>query len=379
MAELNAGGIGILDEDRAGLVPVYALGLMSGTSLDGIDAALIRTDGEQVFDFGPWLTVPYDASLSQALRRLIEGKSDEAGEVEAALTEAHAAAAKSLMAEAGYGAGKIRVVGFHGHTIWHDPSHGVTRQLGDGALLARRLAIDVVNDFRTADVAAGGQGAPLVPLYHRALARTTKTALALPVAILNLGGVANITWIGKDNALRAFDTGPGCALIDDWLFSRTGAPFDRDGALAARGRVDEAALKILLGDRYFSAPPPKSLDRNAFDCAALSSLSDADGAATLVAFTAQAVALGLDLCPAKARRLLVTGGGRHNACLLAALSERTEIAVESVERVGWRGDALEAEAFAYLAVRSLNGAFLSLPETTGVRQAQSGGVLHRAG
>lgn len=368
-----------MDEDRAGLVPVYALGLMSGTSLDGIDAALIRTDGEQVFEFGPWLTVPYEAGLSQSLRGLIEGNSGDACEVEAVLTEAHAAAAQLLMAEAGYGAENVRVVGFHGHTIWHDPANGVTRQLGDGGLLARRLAIDVVNDFRTADVSAGGQGAPLVPLYHRALARTAKTALALPVAVLNLGGVANITWIGTDNALRAFDTGPGCALIDDWLLARTGAPFDSDGALAARGRVDEAALDILLGDRYFSAPPPKSLDRNTFDSAALAALSDADGAATLVAFTAQAVALGLDFCPAKARRLLVTGGGRHNPSLLAALAERTEIAVEPVETVGWRGDALEAEAFAYLAVRSLNGAVLSLPETTGVRQPQSGGVLHRAG
>lgn len=366
--------------DSAGIVPVYALGLMSGTSLDGIDAALIRTDGEQIFEFGPWLTAPYEASLRHALRALVEGKDvGKASEVEAALTEAHAAAAQSLMAEAGCGAEKIRVVGFHGHTIWHDPSHGVTRQLGDGALLARRLAIDVVNDFRTADVSAGGQGAPLVPLYHRALARTAKTALALPVAVLNLGGVANITWIGKDNALHAFDTGPGCALIDDWLLSRTGAPFDRNGALAAQGRVDEAALERLLGDPYFSAPPPKSLDRNAFDSDALAALSDADGAATLVAFTAQAVALGLNLYSEKARRLLVTGGGRHNPSLVAALAERTELIVEPVETIGWRGDALEAEAFAYLAVRSLNGAVLSLPDTTGVRQPQCGGVLHRAG
>ena len=370
-----------MDENSAGLVRVYALGLMSGTSLDGIDAALICTDGEQVFEFGPWLTVPYDTDLSQALRALAggKGKDKEVFKVEAALTEAHAAAAQSVMAMAEFGAKNIRVVGFHGHTIWHDPAHGVTRQLGDGALLARRLEIDVVNDFRTADVAAGGQGAPLAPLYHRALVRTTEKLPALPIAVLNLGGVANITWIGNDNALHAFDTGPGCALIDDWLRSRTGEPFDRDGALAARGRVDELALKTLLSNGYFLAPPPKSLDRNAFDSNALSALSDEDGAATLVAFTAQTVALGLDLCPARARHLLVTGGGRYNACLLAALAERIDITVEPVETVGWRGDALEAEAFAYLAVRSLSGAVLSLPETTGVPHQQCGGVLHRAG
>ena len=370
-----------MDENSAGLVRVYALGLMSGTSLDGIDAALICTDGEQVFEFGPWLTVPYDTDLSQALRALTDGKGKdkEVFKVEAALTEAHAAAAQSLMAMAEFGAKNIRVVGFHGHTIWHDPAHGVTRQLGDGALLARRLAIDVVNDFRTAGGAPGAQGAPLAPLYHRALVRTTETWPAWPIAVLKLGGVANITGIGKDNALHAFDTGPGCALIDDWLRSRTGEPFDRDGALAARGRVDELALKTLLSNGYFLAPPPKSLDRNAFDSNALSALSDEDGAATLVAFTAQTVALGLDLCPARARHLLVTGGGRYNACLLAALAERIDITVEPVETVGWRGDALEAEAFAYLAVRSLSGAVLSLPETTGVPHQQCGGVLHRAG
>ncbi len=370
--------MGTLAEDIARIEPVYALGLMSGTSLDGIDAALIRTDGEQVYEFGPWLTVPYEPSLRQALRRLVEGGRGGAAEVELALTEAHAAAALSLMAEAGYGAEKIRVAGFHGHTVWHDPSQRVTRQIGDGALLARLLSIDVVNEFRTADMAAGGQGAPLAPLYHQALAGSSKNAIAPPVAVLNLGGVANITWIGKDNMLSAFDTGPGCALIDDWLHSRTGSHFDCDGALAARGRVDEAALALLLRDPYFAAPPPKSLDRNAFDSAPLAALSDADGAATLVAFTAQAVALGLDLCPDKAQRLLVTGGGRHNPSLVAALAQRTKLSVEPVETCGWRGDALEAEAFAYLAVRSLNGAVLSLPETTGVSQPQSGGVLHRA-
>ena len=368
-----------MTEENARVDPIYALGLMSGTSLDGIDAALIRTDGEQVYEFGPWLTLAYEAGLRQDLREIVEGKGGNATEVEVALTEAHAAAASALMAEAGCGNEKIHLVGFHGHTVWHDPAHRGTHQLGDGALLARRLAIDVVNDFRAADVAAGGQGAPFAPLYHRALARTMKPALAPPVAVLNLGGVANITWIGNDNRLSAFDTGPGCALIDDWLLARSGAAFDRDGALAAVGRVDEAVLSILLRDPYFSAPPPKSLDRNAFDSARLAALSDRDGAATLVAFTAQAVALGLERCPEKARRLFVTGGGRHNPSMMSALAERTGVPVEPVETLGWRGDALEAEAFAFLAVRSLRGAVLSLPETTGVSQPQCGGVLHRAG
>ncbi|MBT6829321.1 MAG: anhydro-N-acetylmuramic acid kinase [Rhodospirillaceae bacterium] len=363
----------------------FALGLMSGTSLDGIDAALIRTDGETISDFGPWATTPYGAELGQALRRLVDAGPgmDEAAagvaQVEAALTEAHAGAVRTLLAEAGLSADQIRVVGFHGHTLWHDPERGRTRQIGDGALLAARLGIDVVNDFRSADMAAGGQGAPLAPLYHAALARGSKGTPELPLAVLNLGGVANITWIGAAQRLLAFDTGPASALIDDLMLRRCGEAYDRDGKRAAAGQVSDAVLAVLLDDAYFSAPPPKSLDRNAFDAAPIEVLSTEDGAATLVAFTARTVALGLALCPEQARRILVTGGGRHNPTLMAALQEYTGVVVEPVEAVGWRGDALEAEAFAFLAVRALQGRALSVPETTGVARPLTGGVLHKAG
>jgi anhydro-N-acetylmuramic acid kinase len=357
--------------------PVWALGLMSGTSLDGIDAALLRTDGERIYELGPWRTVSYRTGLREKLRRLAHGSRDGLDAVEAEMTEMHAEVALALIAEAGQESSDISVAGFHGHTIWHDPTKGRTCQIGDGALLARRLAIDVVNDFRSADVAAGGQGAPLVPLYHLALARSAGEALAPPIAFLNLGGVANITWIGAEGAILAFDTGPGCAMIDDWLRARTGAAYDAGGVLASGGRVDRAVLAELLRQPYFSAPPPKSLDRNDFNSEPLAALSDADGAATLVAFTAATVAAGLKLCRAPARRLLVTGGGRHNPAIMAALAKYASVDVAPVEAMGWRGDALEAEAFAYLAVRSLNGSPLSLPETTGVDRPLSGGVLHR--
>ncbi len=363
----------------------FALGLMSGTSLDGIDAALIRTDGKTVREFGPWITVPYETEMGRALRHLIDagqgGDEAEQGmaQVEAALTEAHAAVVGTVLAEAGLRAAQIRVVGFHGHTLWHDPEHGRTRQIGDGALLAERLGIDVVNDFRSADMAAGGQGAPLAPLYHAALVQSLASSLELPVAVLNLGGVANITWIGQQQRLLAFDTGPASALIDDLMLRRCGEAFDRDGERAAAGQVDDGALAILLDNAYFSASPPKSLDRNAFDAAPIETLSTEDGAATLVAFSAETVARGLALCPEKARRILVGGGGRHNPSLMAALRQRCGISVEAVEAVGWRGDALEAEAFAFLAVRALQGAVLSLPETTGVAHPLSGGVVHKAG
>ena len=230
----------------------FALGLMSGTSLDGIDAALIRTDGKTVREFGPWITVPYETEMGRALRHLIDagqgGDEAEQGmaQVEAALTEAHAAVVGTVLAEAGLRAAQIRVVGFHGHTLWHDPEHGRTRQIGDGALLAERLGIDVVNDFRSADMAAGGQGAPLAPLYHAALVQSLASSLELPVAVLNLGGVANITWIGQQQRLLAFDTGPASALIDDLMLRRCGEAFDRDGERAAAGQVDDGALAILL-------------------------------------------------------------------------------------------------------------------------------------
>ena len=258
----------------------------------------------------------------------------------------------------------VDVIGFHGHTILHRPEERRTWQIGDGALLARLTGIDVVCDFRTADIAAGGQGAPLVPLFHAGLA----AALEKPLAILNIGGVANVTWLGGDGAVLAFDTGPGNALIDDWALRHTGQPIDRDGALARHGHIDAARLAEFLAHPFFDRKPPKSLDRDDFARFADPDLSAADGAATLTAMTASAVARGAEHFPAAVRRWLVAGGGRHNPILMAALRQRLGVPVEPVEAVGWDGDALEAQAFAYLAVRSLDGAPLSLPSTTGVER-----------
>ena len=355
--------------------PVWALGMMSGTSLDGVDAALIETDGVTLSGFGPWRTAPYSDDLRERLRAVIAGRGGRE-DAEHALTAFHADTAEALLAEAGLCRDEVALAGFHGHTVRHDPDAGFTDQIGDGAALARRLGIDVVNDFRSNDVAAGGQGAPLVPLFHAALAR--RGGLAAPLAVLNLGGVANVTWIGgpTEEDLLAFDTGPGCALIDDWVRQRTGAALDRDGRLARSGTVDSSALDALLAHPYFDARPPKSLDRNAFDPAPLSGLAASDGAATLVAFTAEAVRRALAHMPAAPLRWLVTGGGRHNPALMAALAERLGAPCDAVERVGWQGDALEAQAFGYLAVRSRRGLSLSLPRTTGVPHPVSGGVFH---
>ena len=357
--------------------PVWALGMMSGTSLDGADAALIETDGVSVAAFGPWRTEPYPDDLRARLRAVIKGRGAREA-AERALTDFHADLADALLAEAGRRREEVAVAGFPGHTVRHEPEAGRTNQIGDGAALACTLGIDVVNDFRSADVRAGGHGAPLVPLFHAALAR--RSGLAAPLAVLNLGGVANVTWIGgpADEDLLAFDTGPGCALIDDWMRSETGAALDQDGRLARSGAVDRAALDALMAHPYFAAPPPKSLDRNAFDPAPVSGLSAEDGAATLVAFTAEAVRRALTHMSVAPRRWLVTGGGRHNPALMAALTERLGAPCDPVECVGWQGDALEAQAFGYLAVRSRRGLPLSLPRTTGVPRPLSGGVYHPA-
>ncbi len=341
---------------------------MSGTSADGIDAALLSSDGEGVVAPGLALTQPYDPELRARLRALDEG-------AEAALTAAHAEAVAALLDKTALAASDIAVIGFHGQTLWHRPEQGRTCQIGDGARLATLTGIDVVNDLRSADMRAGGQGAPLVPVYHRALA----TGLARPLAVLNIGGVANVTWIGEgDDALLGFDTGPGNALLDDWALEHTGRPLDEDGRLAATGEIDEAALKALLADTYFALPPPKSLDRDHFADRLVGGLSPAAGAATLVAFTAASVALAAEHFPAPVSRWLACGGGRRNPLLMAALAERLDAPIDAVEAVGWDGDALEAHAFAYLALRSLKGLPLTYPGTTGCRAPVSGGVLHRA-
>jgi anhydro-N-acetylmuramic acid kinase len=358
-----------------------ALGMMSGTSLDGIDVAWIETDGEALQALGPARTYAYTAEeralLAAALadgRHLAtrEERPGRLGVAEDLVTRCHLEAASAFCAETGTAPRSIDVIGFHGQTVLHDPTRRLTVQIGDGDALALRIGIDVIWDMRAADVAAGGQGAPLAPAYHGAIVK--RAGVALPAAVVNIGGVANVTLIGTDGNLTAFDTGPGNALLDDWTFRHTGQSYDAGGALARSGQVSEAAIARLRDHPYFAALPPKSLDRNAFSLAPVDGLSAEDGAATLVAFTARTIAMGLSLAHAQPSACFVSGGGRRNPAIMAALAAalpRTRIA--AVEEIGLDGDAIEAQAFAYLAVRSLRGLPLSYPSTTGVAVPMLGG------
>jgi anhydro-N-acetylmuramic acid kinase len=365
---------------------MLAIGLMSGTSLDGVDAALIETDGETLVRPVAFRGEDYSdaarAQLAEVTAAALTYDAPRASPIIVAaadlITRTHAFAVAKLIRQAGVAAAQVGVIGFHGQTVAHRPDRGWTWQIGDGAALAAATGIDVVADLRSADVAAGGQGAPLLPVYHAALA----AGLGGAVAILNLGGVANVTLVGAGagaGELIAFDTGPANGLIDSWVEAETGARYDEDGRIAATGQVHPDVLDAMLAHPYFDQPAPKSLDRADFTIQPARGLSAADGAATLTAFTAATVARALEQLPVRPGRLLVAGGGRRNPVMLAMIAERTGLTPEPAEALGWNGDAIEAEGFAYLAVRSLQGLPISFPGTTGAPRPLTGGTLHRAG
>lgn len=371
--------------------PAWAIGLMTGTVLDGmIDVAAVRTDGIDIHELGPWRLSPYPEGLkavlaeAQAAALQWQFRGDEPAifrDAEEALTAAQADAAATFLADAGLSATEIEIIGFHGQTVLHRAPRGGrpgnTRQLGDGQAMARRLGIKVAYDFRTADMRAGGQGAPLAPVYHAALLRRAR--MPSGSAVLNLGGVANITWRAADDGLVAFDTGPANAPLNDWISRQGRGEMDRDGTLARRGRVDEERLGRWLEDPYFSAPPPKSLDRNSFSASLADGLSPEDGAATLTALIAAAVDKALERLPKRPERLIVCGGGRKNPAIIDALRERARVNPVPAEAVGWRGDAIEAECFGYLAMRTLQRLPISFPLTTGVKAPLTGGRVAHAG
>jgi anhydro-N-acetylmuramic acid kinase len=357
------------------------IGLMSGTSRDGVDAALIKTDGlssvEPVaFQFEPYpdylrsiITNACDIAMGRTqpqVHPIIE-------QCETALGERHLAVIQALLKKASVLASEISLIGLHGHTIAHRADLGWTWQIGKPEFLANQLDIPVMSNMRQYDVMFGGQGAPLIPVFHRALFADTSQ----PVAVLNLGGVANLTFIGTDGALHAFDCGMANALIDDWMSRKTNYSFDKGGEFAANGTVDQKVLHSMLDHPFFSASVPKSLDRKDFSLDLVDGLSAQDGAATLTAFSAKAVAMGLDQFPARPKRLIVCGGGRKNSTMIRMIEQYCEISTVMTDELGWDGDAIEAQGFAYLAYRCLHGLPITYPGTTGVAEPMSGGILTR--
>ncbi len=361
------------------------IGMMSGTSLDGVDVALIETDGSRVAAFGPSGYRPYTEQERDILRRALDeapGLSQRdarpgiLGEAERTVTAAHAEALAAFTSQHRIAPEDIDIVGFHGQTVLHRPAQRLTVQIGDGAALARAIRIPVMYDFRAADVASGGQGAPFVPVYHRALAQSLEREG--PIVLVNIGGVSNITYIDGDDTLIACDTGPGNALLDDFMLRTTKQRFDSEGRFAEQGAVDEAWIQRGLQLPFFSLPPPKSLDRNDFASLKLPDIAPADGAATLTAFTAASIARIVPLLPKPPRNWIVVGGGARNLTMMRMLRERLAPAtVESGDALGWSGDAIEAQAFGFLAARSLKGLPLSYPATTGVPMPMTGGVMVR--
>jgi len=353
-----------------------AVGVISGTSMDGIDVAALEGDGETVERVGPGGTYPYPAPVAARLREVVADPALAAGplaDLERDVTDAHVAAVQRFLDEYAIARETVDLVGLHGQTVLHRPQQRYTRQLCDGARAAAQLEIDVVCDFRSADVAAGGEGAPLVPLYHAAIAAEVDK----PLMVLNWGGVGNVTYLGRQGEIVAFDTGPANALLDDFVRRRRGLSHDENGALAAQGRVHADLVAAWMRDGYFVRPAPKSLDRNHFHAlvAGAEALSDADGAATLAAFTVEATAAALAQVPEPPRRWLVCGGGRRNATLMEALGRRLGVAVDAIETIGQDGDLVEAACFAHLALRARRGLPLSLPSTTGVPAPTPGGVF----
>jgi len=362
-----------------------ALGLMSGTSLDGVDVALIETDGEQVRSFGASGYRPYTSAERSLLRQALveavhlprrDARPGILADAERVVTLAHAEAVAAFVAQNGLKPEDVDIVGFHGQTVLHRPERQMTVQLGDASALARMIHIPVMHDFRAADVDAGGQGAPLVPVYHRALVQSLQKEG--PVIVVNIGGVSNITYVDGNDTLIACDTGPGNALLDDFMCRTTGNAFDSEGKFAAQGQVDEAWIARALQLPFFALPPPKSLDRNDFAALKLGDMPPADGAATLTAFTAAAIARIIPLLPKQPRSWIICGGGARNLTMLGMLCERGAPAiVQAAETLGWSSDTIEAQAFAFLAARSLKGLPLSYPGTTGVPMPMTGGVIAR--
>ncbi len=379
---------------------ITAIGLMSGTSLDGIDVALIKSDGQKIISRDTNKYYPYSPKIRNSLTKLINNKINsllEIKEIELEITKKHIAAVKDFLAKNKIDKKDVDVIGFHGQTILHHPEQKITWQIGNAQMLASNIGIDVVADFRTKDLVFGGQGAPLVPSYHLALFQDYKK----PLLVLNIGGVTNVTYI-KNNAaenliaeenLIAFDVCFGNAPLNDLVYEKTGKDFDKNGLLAKSGKVNHDFVKAILALGYFKKQPPKSLDRNQFDLVIkkFSKLIMEDILASLVFVIGQAVNNVLKFLPSKPLEIIVCGGGRKNLEIMNSIKNATQIKTTNIDDLKIDGDFVEAQAFGFLAIRNLLNLPTSYPKTTGIlpekcesrsseklRLSSCGGVFYHA-
>ena len=356
-----------------------SIGLMSGTSQDGIDVGIIETDGKKIYEIGPSLFYPYQESFRKDLKRLIDvsikaGKPTKDKTVGLQLSKLHIIAMQNLISSIGID-NKFKypdIIGFHGHTVIHSPNEGFTQQIGDSSLISKKMNLPVVGDFRANDIVNGGEGAPLTPIFHKAIFNN----ISYPVAVINIGGIANITWINNlEENIIAFDLGPGNCLLDEWISIYTNEYYDRNGEISSTGKINEKWLTKAFNDKFFLQSYPKSLDRGYFSFNGLSDLNLEDGAATLASFTAKSIIYGVNQCPSAPRYIYLSGGGRKNKTIISILKQNLSSKIMMIDELNFDGDMLEANAFAYLAVRSLKKYPLTFPNTTGVNEPTLGGKI----
>ena len=358
---------------------IISLGLMSGTSQDGIDVGIIETNGDKIYDIGPSLSFPYSDIFRKKLRKIINNAVNSSlpsnnNQVSVELSQLHIKAIGKLIDSLSLD-NKYKnpdIIGFHGHTIIHLPEKSLTQQIGDSKYIANKLNIPVVGDFRLNDVLNGGQGAPLVPIFHKAMIQNEIS----PIAIINIGGISNITWIdNSNNKLIAFDMGPGNCLLDDWVVKHTDEKYDRDGIFSYSGIVNDKWVSKMMKNNFFLKLYPKSIDRSYFTSRGLSTLNFEDGAATLISLTVKSILAGINQCPRLPKYIYLSGGGRKNKTLIRELKKNCSCEILMIDEIDWDGDMLEANAFAFLAVRTLKGFPLTYPQTTGVRTPMLGGKV----
>ncbi len=356
--------------------------------MDGIDVALIRSDGHFFVERGPNIFLAYEKDTRQRIREGLETASrlkdrtispDILADLECELTELHGRAVGEFLDNNNINTGEIDLIGFHGQTVLHRPQYALTIQLGDGQKLADQTGIEVIYDFRANDMLNNGQGAPLVPVYHGALANNIPAELidGKAMVFVNIGGISNITHVDSDGCLTAFDSGPGNGLIDQWVLFKAGLDYDDGGKIAAGGKVIEEICRRYLSHPYFELPIPKSLDRKDFEPLLDDDVSLADGARSLARLTASTIVHSIDQLPSMPAVIVVCGGGALNKVIMSDLQSmaiQIGTKVITAEQAGLSAGAMEAEAFAYLAIRAKLGEPLTYPKTTGCSKPVTGGV-----